>query len=78
MRQIKSFLSFVKNGQKVFYQASRGEYSIKSEEVSKIEKDLFSRKNSNIQEDKVSLYSDRKKVEKDIRTSYNNIVLNNG
>lgn len=78
MRTIKRFLAFVRNGQKVLYQASKGEYSAKSEEVSKMEKDLFSRKNSSIQEDKMRLYSDRKKIEKDIRISYNNIVLNNG
>ena len=78
MRTIKKFLAFVRNGQKVFYQASKGEYSAKSEEVSKMEKDLFSRKNSSIQEDKMRLYSDRKNIEKDIRISYNNIVLNNG
>lgn len=77
MKKIKRFFAFVRNGQKVYYHASRGEYQCKSDAVREIEKDMFSR-HSNIRTDKMNLYSDRKKIERDIRKSFDNIVLNNG
>lgn len=73
MKKIKRLFAFIRNGKKVYYQASRGVYECKSDAVREIEKDMFSRK-SNIGADKMNLYSDRKKIERDIRKSFDNIA----
>ena len=77
MRKIKRLFSFVINGQKIYYKASRGEYECKSDALRKIETDMFSR-DSSFRADRMNLYSDRKMIERDVRKSFERIVLNNG
>lgn len=77
MKHIRKAIRFVENGCVVFRSAARGQLIIKSDEVLEIEQEIFNRL-SNFQEDKKNLHSDRKKIGRDTRKCYNNIVLSNG
>jgi hypothetical protein len=74
---LKEVNSFIKNGISTFRDASRGSYKDDSSEVSSIRKEIME-KDNNSSDDKKNLIEDRKKVGRDVRKSYNEIVLNHG
>lgn len=72
----KEVSSFIKNGITTFRDASRGDYRQDSEAISEIRKEILE-KDRNRDDDKRNLLEDRKNVERDIRKSYNEILLSN-
>lgn len=56
--------------------ASRGEYQIQTAEVAKMREEIFGTPSS-LADDMRSLYGDRQRISRDIRTSFNQIVAGN-
>ena len=74
---LKRVEHFIKNGTFAFRGASQGHYRQHSEAISEIRKEILG-KDRNRTDDKRNLMEDRKNVTRDIRKSFNEIVLNNG
>lgn len=68
---------FIKNGASTFSKASQGSYKQNSGTISEIRKEIMGR-NRDRSDDKRNLMEDRRKIEGDVRKSFDEIVLNNG
>ena len=74
---LKEVGRFIKNGASTFRDASQGNYRQNSEAIVEIREEVIG-KGRNRADDKKNLMEDRKKIEKDVRNSFNNYVLSNG
>ena len=74
---LKEVGRFIKNGASTFREASQGNYKQNSEAISEIREEVIGKSCSRA-DDKRNLLEDRRKIEKDVRKSFNNYVLNNG
>ena len=74
---INNIAHFIKNGFTVLRQASSGKYEENSFEIEALKREMFY-KPSNRHTDIENLRKDRDNVARDVRTAFNNLVLNNG
>ncbi|MCS2936816.1 hypothetical protein PQ628_28670 [Bacteroides ovatus] len=74
---LKEVGRFIKNGASTFRNASQGNYKQNSGTISEIRKEIME-KNGTRSDDKKNLMEDRRKIEGDVRKSFDEIVLNNG
>ena len=74
---INDITHFVKNGVSVLRRASSGNYEENSPEIEALRHEMFSTP-SNRHTDMENLKRDRDNVARDVRTAFNNLVLNNG
>lgn len=74
---LKEVGRFIKNGASTFREASQGNYKQNSEAISEIREEVIGKSCSRA-DDRRNLLEDRRKIEKDVRKSFNNYVLNNG
>lgn len=74
---LEKMQEFAANGIRVFGKASKGQFYSESEAVKAIKKEMMER-TSDRRDDIESLLQDKKKVEADIRKSFNNLILING
>lgn len=74
---INNFTHFVKNGVSVLRRASSDTYEETSPEIETLKREMFSTP-SNRHTDVENLKKDRDNVARDVRTAFNNLVLNNG
>ncbi|MGI6862590.1 hypothetical protein ACMYZ8_02120 [Bacteroides sp. KG156] len=74
---LKEVRRFIKNGASTFREASQGNYKQNSEAISEIREEVIGKSRSKA-DDRRNLLEDRRKIEKDVRKSFNNYVLNNG
>lgn len=74
---LKEVGRFIKNGASTFRDASQGHYKQDSEAISKIRKEILETDRNRI-DNKKNLMEDRKKIERDVRKSFNEMAINNG
>lgn len=74
---INNFTHFVKNGVSVLHRASSGTYEENSPEIEALKREMFST-SSNRHTDVENLKKDRDNIARDVRTAFNNLILNNG
>ena len=74
---INNIAHFIKNGFTVLRHASSGKYDDNSFEIAALQLGMFY-KPSNRDTDIENLRKDRDNVARDVRTAFNNLVLNNG
>lgn len=74
---INNITHFVKNGVSVLRRASTTNYEESSPEIEALKREMFSTP-SNRRTDMENLKRDRDYVAHDIRTAFNNLVLNHG
>lgn len=74
---LEKMQEFAANGIRVFGKTSKGQFHSESEAVKAIKKEMMER-TSDRRDDIESLLQDKKKVEADIRKSFNNLILING
>lgn len=74
---ISDITHFIKNGVSVLRRASSGNYEENSPEIEALRREMFSTP-SNRHTDTENLKRDRENVARDVRTAFNNLVLNNG
>lgn len=77
MCTIKEINHIVINGIVTFRKASRGRYSVHSDEVNKLRKELFEVE-SQPSDDRRNLRKDRKAIEMDVRISFEKYKAKNG
>lgn len=76
MCMISDITHFIKNGVSVLRRASSGNYEENSPEIEALRREMFSTP-SNRHTDTENLKRDRENVARDVRTAFNNLVLNN-
>lgn len=69
----KNVTRFLKNGANVLREASRGEYSRESEDVTRLKHEMFS-----VSDDKTKLRKDKENVTRDVRNAWEKLKLTNG
>lgn len=74
---INEIKSFVVNGAETLRKASKGRYDLQTEEVEEMRRELFERPSSRI-DDAINLRRDRYNVSRDVRVSFDKLILNNG
>lgn len=74
---IKDIGRFMFNGLDTFKKSSRGEYRSRSKDIARMRKDFLNKKITKA-DDRYNLLKDRTSIEKDIRISFNKIVLSDG
>lgn len=74
---LKKTTRFIIDGVSTLREASRGLYDKESEAVSDIRDEIFNRRSS-LSDDKKNLMSDKSNVSKDVRKSFNDLILENG
>lgn len=74
---LKEVGRFIKNGASTFRDASQGHYRQDSEAISEIRKEILETDRNRI-DNKKNLMEDRKKIERDVRKSFNEMAINNG
>ena len=70
---VKDVARFLKNGSNVLREASRGEYSRESEDVTRLKHEMFS-----VSDDKAKLRKDKENVARDVRNAWEKLKLTNG
>lgn len=70
---VKNVTRFFKNGANVLREASRGEYSRESEDVTRLKHEMFS-----VSDDKAKLRRDKENVAMDVRNAWEKLKLTNG
>ena len=71
---VKDVVGFIKHGTTTFRNASKGQYNQSSNEVNEIRNEILS-KELNRSDDKNNLLKDKKKIEKDVRLSFNKKLI---
>lgn len=74
---IDNLIHFITNGVSVLRRASSGNYEENSPEMEALKKEMFSTPSSR-HADVENLKRDRNNIARDVRTAFNNLVLNNG
>ncbi len=74
---ISDFIHFIKNGASILRRASSGNYEESSPEIEALKREMFSTQSDRCT-DMENLRKDYHNVVRDVRTSFNDIVLNNG
>ena len=74
---IKEIGRFISQGACTFRDAAAGRYEHTSPSLEEIKREIFSRKSDRL-EDKANLIEDRKNIEKNVRKSFDELVLNHG
>ena len=73
---IKDTIVFFRNGARILRQASRGEYIQTNDTIQVLKRD-FTEIKIDRAADKKNLMNDRRNVEKDVRTSFEKLILRN-
>lgn len=68
---------FIVNGLRVFHNATRRNYGVQTEEMKKMRDEVMD-KTTTRETDAINLRNDRRNIERDIRVSFNKLVLSNG
>lgn len=74
---IDDIKSFVSNGAEVLRKASKGRYDLQTDEVKEMRRELFEA-SSGRADDAAKLRKDKENVSRDVRVSFNKLVLGNG
>ena len=74
---INEIKSFVTNGVETLRKASRGSYDLQTKGMKDIRRELFE-KSSSRADDAAKLRQDKENISRDVRVSFNKLILNNG
>ncbi len=74
MNEIKAFVA---NGKRTFNDAAKRRYSMQTDDVIELRKEIFGRVTSR-NDDLKALQHDRRNISADIRIAFDKLVLNNG
>ena len=74
---LNDILQFVQGGVRTLNDAVNGRYCVQTEDVQAMRRELFESRSGRL-DDQRALLQDRRKINADIRTSFEKIVLKNG